>query len=356
LAANLSLDDFPLSNPGYGNKVTVIGVGSAGCRIAQQLSKESKLLERFLYLTCDEHDVVNVTRGERIVIDAVSSGKETPYKVRKLATSKMAEVRHLLKDTRVVFIVAGLGGSDGSGIAPMVAKEAIPKDAVTVALLVMPFSFEKAKHFFAGGALKQMRSICSGVILVDNEQLINEKLPIIDAFSLVNQRISLAVNKLLGSAEAHEFSVGLNNLIDFLKASSYSVLSLGEVNSDDIDCRQAVIEAVKQLDKVVIDSHEASRSIVHLCADKSVTMKEVISSIGGLSGMIGNGTMQMEYGLSANSPGLTTAIILATGFSMTKFDDYDPVDRILRNRGANMEAGFDCSMDVELLLPDAESD
>lgn len=352
--ANLKLDDFPLSSPGYGNKVTVIGVGSAGCRITQQLSKESKLLEHFVYITCDDHDVANVTRGERIIVDAMSSGKESPYKVRAAASKDLSEVRYQMRNSQVVFIVAGLGGMVGSGIAPLVAAEAQAKGAATVAILVMPFSFEKAKHFFAGGALKQMRQNCSGVVLIDNEELVNEKLPLIDAFSLVNQKISLALNKLLGSTEQHEFSKGLIDIVDFLKTKSYSVLCLADVESTQTECRQAVIEAVKHLDRIVVDKHEASRSIVHLCADKSVTMKEVISSIGGLSGMIGNGTMQMEYGLSANSPGQTTAIVLATGFSTTKFDDYDPVDRILRNKGTNMETGYDSSLGWQSLLADAE--
>jgi cell division GTPase FtsZ len=354
LTPNLKLDDFPFSNPGYGNKVTVIGVGSAGCRITQQLSKESKLLEHFVYFTCDDHDVANVSRGERIVVDAISYGKESPYKVRALASSKTLELRHLLRESRVVFIIAGLGGADGSGIAPLVAKEAASKGAVTVALLVMPLSFEKTKHFFAGAALKQMRAFCSGVVLIDNEQLLNVQLPLIDAYSLINQRISLALNKLLGSTEEYEFSTGLNKVVEFLKNGAYSVLCLGEIDSPETQCREAVIEAVKHLDKIVVDKHEASKSIVHMCAGKSVTMKEVITSIGGLSGMIGNGTMQMEYGLSANSPGQTTAIILATGFSTTKFDDYDPIDRILRNKGSNMESGLDSSLDVQLLLQDIE--
>jgi cell division protein FtsZ len=355
LQSDLKLDDFPLSSPGYGRKVTVIGVGSAGCRIAQQLSKESKLLEHFVYVTCDDHDVANVSHGERIIVDAMALGKESPYKLRALASQKLSEVKHELKDSQVVFIVAGLGGTVGSGIAPLIASEAIPPGAATVAILVMPFSFDKSKHFFAGGALKQMRTACSGVVLIDNEQLVDQELPLIDAFALVNQKISLALNKLLGSTEQHEFSRGLINIVDFLKTKSYSVLCLGEIDSPSIECREAIIQAAKSLDKIVIDKHEASKSIVHLCADKSVTMKEVISSIGGLSGMIGNGTMQMEYGLSANSPGQTTAIILATGFSTTKFDDYDPVDRILRNKGANMESGLDTSVSWQSLLPDIEA-
>ncbi len=350
---DLRLDDFPYSNPGYGRKVAVVGVGSAGCRIASQLSKESKLLEHFVYLTCDDHDIANLTRGEKVLVDATSKSKSTPYEVRGLAMSKIPQLRQQIKDSELVIIISGLGGAVGSGLAPLVAREAKEKGVVSVAILVMPFSFEKTKHYFAGGALKQLRDYASGVILIDNDELLqNKEMPAIDAFSLVNQKIALAINKLLGAAERHEFSVGLNNVVDFVKTKSYSVLCIGE-DSKTAECRKAVLEAASHFDRIV-DKTQASKSIVHVSADKSVTMNEVVTSIGGLSGILGNGTMQIEYGFSANSTSCPAAFIMATGFSSTKFDNYDPVDRALRNKRNNMEEGFDSSLGIEMLVGNLE--
>ncbi|MDA4131420.1 MAG: hypothetical protein OK457_11670, partial [Thaumarchaeota archaeon] len=99
----------------------------------------------------------------------------------------------------------------------------------------------------------------------------------------------------------------------------------------------------------------ASKSLVHLCTDKSITMNELVSSIGGLSGVLGSGTMQIEYGLSANSSSVSVAIIMATGFSSTKFDHYDPIDLSLRGRG-NLESDSDQFVDYESLLPNIETD
>lgn len=350
---DLKLDDFPYSNPGYGRKVAVFGVGSAGCRIANQLSKENKLLEHYVYLTCDDHDVANITRGEKIIVDATSKTKSTPYAVRGLAFSKIPEIRQQIQGSELVFIISGLGGAVGSGLSPLVAREAKEKGVVSVAIVVMPFSFERSKHYFAGGALKQLRSYASGVILIDNDELLeNKEMPAIDLFSLVNEKIALALHKLLGSTEEHEFSVGLNNVINFVRTKSYSVLCIGE-NSERFECRNAVLKAASKFDRTV-DKTQASKSLVHVSVDKSITMNEMISSIGGLSGVLGNGTMQIEYGFSANSTTYSSAFIVATGFSSTKFDNYDPVDRALGNDGANMESGFDSTLGAEMLLPDIE--
>ncbi|MDH2899681.1 MAG: hypothetical protein PXY39_01795 [archaeon] len=349
---DLKLDDFPYSNPGYGRKVAVVGVGSAGCRIANQLSKESKLLEHFVYVTCDDHDIANITKGEKILIDATLRSKATPYEVRGLAFARVPEIRQQIKDSELVFVISGLGGAVGSGLAPLVAREVREKGAICVAIAVMPFNFERSKHYFAGGALKQLRNYASGVVLIDNDELLeNKKIPAIDAFYLVNQKIAVALNKFLGSTEKHEFSIGLNNVVSFVRTNSYCVLCIGE-DIETSECRKAVLNAASHFDRIV-DKSEASKSIVHVVGDKSITMNDLVTSIGGLSGILGNGTMQIEYGFSANSESSSAAFIVASGFSSTKFEHYDPVDRALKNRTC-IDLGFDSSLGIEMLLPDIE--
>ena len=156
------------------------------------------------------------------------------------------------------------------------------------------------------------------------------------------------MNKLLGSTEEHEFSIGLNKIVDFVKTNSYSVLCLGDCELSEY--KNAVMDAARHFTNT-IDVSEASRSIVHLSTEKSITMTELANSIGGLSGVLGSGTMQIEYGLSANSKTVTTAIIMATGFSETKFDKYDPVDEALKGKAWNMESDFDnCILQESFLL------
>jgi len=353
----LSLDDFPFSSLGFGRKIAVVGVGSAGCRISNQLSKENRLLEHLVYLSCDEEDLAPVARGDRILVDVAQRGKTSPYVVRGLTASKLPEIRKTLSDSKIVFIIAGLGGAVGSGIAPLVAKEASEAGAVTVAILVMPYKFEIAKHFFAGTALGQIRKYASGVIVIDSDELLDSKLPVIDMYADVNQKIALALSKLLGTAEPQEFCVGLNNVVNFVRTKSYSVLCIGESAARSSEYREAVIRAVSHFDKTV-DTAQASKSIVHLCADDSITMKELVTSIGGLSGILGNGTMQIEYGLSSNSrTAVCTAIIVATGFPSTKFDLYDPLDRVLSRGAGNVDPEMDSTASFESpLFGDIERD
>ncbi len=330
----------------------MVCIGSAGCKIGSQLSKESKLLEHFVYISCDDHDIANITKGERLLIDLGTRGKSNPYHLRGLVYEKLAQIRQSISDSDIVFVIAGLGGSTGSAIVPLLVQECNAKGAVSVGIMVMPYNFEKAKHFFAGSALKQVRKHASGVIVIDNDELLQEDMPVIDAYALVNQRIALALNKLLGAAEEHEFSIGLNNVVNFVKTNSYSVLCLGDSRVMS-EYRLAVMNAASHFDKTV-DKTQASKSLVHLCADKSITMNDLVTSIGGLSGVLGSGTMQIEYGLSANSSLVPTAIIMATGFATTKFDSYDPVDQALGPTATNLDPEMDGSVDFSPLLSNVE--
>ena len=352
----LSLDNFPFSSLGFGRKVAIVGVGSAGCRITHQLSMENRLIEHLVYLSCDEEDLASITRGERILVDVTQSGKASPYVVRGMASTKMPEIKNAIADSKIVFIIAGLGGNVGSGLAPLVAKAASEAKAVCVGLMIMPYNFESSKHFFAGSALGQIRKYASGVIVIDSDELLESKLPLIDMYADLNQRIALALSKLLGSAGPNEFCVGLNSVVNFVKNEKYSVLCIGESPEKPNEYREAVMRTAKRFDKTV-DCSQASKSIVHLCADESITMKDLVTSIGGLSGVLGNGTMQVEYGLSSKTSCATsrTAIIMATGFQTTKFDRYDPLEYVLSSVSSNLDEDMDSSVFLESpLLGDME--
>ena len=102
-------------------------------RLQLSFQRKARLLEHFVYLTCDDHDVANITKGEKILVSVAGGDKYSPYSVRGIAHGKIPEIKQNLADSDIVFIIAGLGGTVGSGLAPLVAREARAKGAVTVA-------------------------------------------------------------------------------------------------------------------------------------------------------------------------------------------------------------------------------
>ena len=110
--------------------------------------------------------------GRRSLIDCPIDQKLTPPMVRGLSIAYRREMASLLDGAKIVFIVAGLGRATGSGLAPVVAELAKENGADTVSVAVMPFGFEEKLRFYAGVALRRLRTASRGVVVVDNDTLL----------------------------------------------------------------------------------------------------------------------------------------------------------------------------------------
>src|SRR5713226_6612978 len=127
-------------------EVTVVGIGSAGVRIASALSKESLTIDRFAYVSCDRSDLDGI-QGQKLLIEGPIAQKLSPSMVRGLSIPHRDAMRGLIDGSKVVLVVAGLGGATGSGLAPIVAELAKECGAFPVSVAIMPFEFEKKLRF-----------------------------------------------------------------------------------------------------------------------------------------------------------------------------------------------------------------
>src|SRR3972149_1030547 len=87
--------------------VVAIGIGSAGSRIVSLLSKESLLVDRFAFVSCDKNDFELSEGGEEILIDSPVDQKLTPSLIRGLSLAARDSIRRTLEGAKVAFVVAG---------------------------------------------------------------------------------------------------------------------------------------------------------------------------------------------------------------------------------------------------------
>jgi hypothetical protein len=229
LRENSKLTDYPARVQTYGNQIAVVGVATKGCRIAYEVSQQCKQLEDFLYLSCDNDDVVSIPSSERkIIFQMPATVDRTPARVRGIVSPQLDQVRKALRGSQLVFVVSGLGGMIGSGIAPLVAKCAKQVHALVVGVVVMPFIFEKHKYFFAGCALRQLMENCDGIILLENELLHGSRVPALDAAGRLYEKLSLAINSLVTPVGRDGIGAGVENTVGYIRANPYSVLPCSE--------------------------------------------------------------------------------------------------------------------------------
>lgn len=130
-------------------KITVLGAGSAGCRIVGLLhTMPGSENLNLLVFDCDAEALKNSGLPEDKLLLAGEkwrAGRGCGGKVDDGKTAAAAEretLKKVLADTGILIVVAGLGKGFGSGSMSVIQSVSSQLKVATVFLLTMPFSFE----------------------------------------------------------------------------------------------------------------------------------------------------------------------------------------------------------------------
>ena len=313
-----------MSGPTSG-QVLALGIGSAGARIVSALSRHTTLVDRFAYVSCDAADLESAGDGSKVLIDCPIDQKLTPAMVRGLSIPYQPELSALVQGAKVVFIVAGLGRATGSGLAPVVAEIARDSGADTVSIAVMPFGFEEKLRFYAGLALRRLRSVSRGVVVVDNDTLqrTTSDATIKEIYELANSEAVTALGSLLSRQTDDSIPVGLNKVLGTIFQDGYSFLSSASSGSVD-KTEEALSRAIIGISKRA-ETRDASHAVVVLTGDSGLRAGETATALNRLGSMFGNGDIDVEYSVSYAGSSQLQVSVLASGFKATRYDEYDPL-------------------------------
>jgi cell division protein FtsZ len=127
----------------------------------------------------------------------------------------------MLEGADLVFVAAGLGGGTGAGAAPVVATLAKELDALTIAIVTKPFTFE-------GG--KRMRQA---------ERSVDDLAASVDILTTIpNDRLLRIAPK--GTSMAHAFRMADDVLRQAVEGISEIILMPGLINLDFSDIKAAI--------------------------------------------------------------------------------------------------------------------
>jgi cell division protein FtsZ len=308
------------------------------------------LVNRFAYVSCDRDDLSNAGTGNKILIESPVDQKLTPAMVRGLALWSHSRIRDAVEGSKVVFVVAGLGGATGSGLSPLVAAIARDTGATTVGVAVMPFEFENKLKFYAGTSLKRLRAASRGVIVIDNDTLMRfspEDSTLTSLYDSANKEAVNALGSLLSTSSETLVSVGLNKLLGTVLQDGYSLLGVSSRGSID-KAEEALAGAVISISKLA-EAKEVSRAVVMLRGDASLSGEEVGLVVKRLGSMMSNQMVDVEYGVNYSGTAQLQVSLLASGFASTKYDGYDPLGEVLAGRTIDDEMDCDLPLGLEFL-------
>lgn len=171
--SNLPPIDFGIVEDRTMRILKVVGVGGAGCNAVRNMYDEG--IEGVSFAVCNTDSKVLAKSPVPVKLqlgEGLGAGAN-PEVGKSEAENNIDDIRTLLNDgTKMVFITAGMGGGTGTGAAPVVAQIAQELGLLTVAIVTIPFYFERKKKIVkALKGVEEMRKYVDAMLVINNERL-----------------------------------------------------------------------------------------------------------------------------------------------------------------------------------------
>lgn len=199
---------------------------------------------------------------------------------RNAVIENIEEISDILsKNTKMVFVTAGMGGGTGTGAAPVIAKLAKDMGILTVGIVTVPFNFEgRKRRQQAEEGLEEMRKNVDTLLVINNERLreMYGNLSLGNAFSQADDVVSTAAK---GIAEVisvtGSINVDFNDVNTVLKDSGVAIMgsAVAEGENRAIEAVQRALTSPLLNDNNIEGAQYVLLNITY--GDKEVLMDEI---------------------------------------------------------------------------------
>lgn len=231
------------------NIIKVIGVGGGGSNAVTHMFTEGIQGVDFILCNTDYQALekspvaMKVHLGKR----ALGAGN-IPAVGREAAMETTEELREILgKDTKMLFITAGMGGGTGTGAAPVVAEIARELDILTVGIVTMPFSCEgKRRQQQALDGIAELRKHVDTLLVISNDKLRDEygDMKLTQAFKKADDVLKTAAKGIAEIITVTGYvNVDFQDVNTVMRNSGKAIMGSGYAEGEDRAMR-AVEEAV----------------------------------------------------------------------------------------------------------------
>lgn len=154
--------------------IKVIGVGGGGNNAVNHMYNQGIVDVDFIQCNTDKQilDASPIPVKIQLGTSGLGAGNK-PEVGRRAAEESIEQIREVLeKDTKMLFITAGMGGGTGTGAAPVIASVARELDILTVGIVTIPFTFEGRKRKQqAEMGIAELRKYVDTLLVINNDKL-----------------------------------------------------------------------------------------------------------------------------------------------------------------------------------------
>lgn len=230
--------------PDYGKKasnsiIKVIGVGGGGGNAVKHMYSEGIIGVDFLICNTDRQVLESNQVPSKLVLGESGLGAGAkPDVAREYALNSRDKIIEFIgKDTKMLFITAGMGKGTGTGAAPVIAQIAKDMGILTIGVVTFPFKFEgETRARLALEGIEEMQKYVDSLIVVKNQNIIkyynDETLDA--AFGYADDVLKNAVQCIaeLITVNADQ-NIDFNDIETIMKDSGPAMLGLAQASGEN---------------------------------------------------------------------------------------------------------------------------
>ncbi len=304
--------------------IKVIGVGGGGSNAVNHMYRQGIKGVDFIVCNTDHQALdispvpVKIQLGQSLT-EGRGAGS-IPDVGKNAAIENLDDIKEILeKNTKMVFVTAGMGGGTGTGAAPVIAQAAKELGILTVGIVTVPFTFEgRKRRTQAEMGLDKMRD-CVDTLLVINNDKLREKygnLSLINAFEQADDVLAIAAK---GIAEVisvtGQINVDFNDVNTVMKDSGVAIMGSSEADGEDraLKCVESALASPLLNDNNI---KGAKYVLLNITYGKNAVLMDEISEITDYIQEEAGSTADViwGHGYDENLEEKLCVTIIATGF------------------------------------------
>ena len=302
--------------------VLVVGLGGAGIKLASEM--RDVLDADLLKISQDKKDV---SEHNSIHISTKSIINPSVQLIRGCAMEQSEKIEEHMSTYETVIIMANLAGKSGAALAPVVSSICKEQNKNVLSFAIMPFKFEKNRIFQSGISLKRLKMNSDSTIIIDNDAILdsNPDFTTEKCYDVTNNAIKCLATSIKSSSLTDDTNI---------MSTSRSTENIEE----------SVKDSIKMLYEDA-PPNSIKRSMLYVYGADKIPVGVINSISNILGGIFDEENSQVDMSTSGN----TNVVLLSAIAGETRFDKYDPLGVISKDKTLDWdepETSFNCELDL----------
>ena len=292
---------------GLQTNILILGAGGAGNNTLERLYREGIDGVELLAVNTDAQHLLNARVPHRLLIGrqltkGLGAGSD-PRKGEGAAEEAREEMLNACHGADIVFLTGGLGGGTGTGSLPVLARTAKEQQALTIAIVTLPFTNEGARRVKnAQQGLERLRKVADTVIVIPNDRLLTEEiaqLPLNEAFRRADGILGGAIRCMSEiTTRSGLVNIDFADLRSIMESGGVAMIGMGEAQGSDRAAE--AVHAALSSPLLEVDISESQGALINVTGGDDMTLQEAHAVVREVYGKI-NKEARIIWGASIDS-------------------------------------------------------